>query len=407
MSFHPKRGTSFPHYPFQHQHGHNSHHSPQHSRPHHYSKPKRKRRKGNKKLGSFMGKPPFIKMPFRKRPKKSHIFPEMFHPTGPLPYSKMKFMNPTIKDYLEEEEFFANPFSTAENVESFPSTFSEFGRPPPSIVISDDGPEGIPSLGPIEEEFVIPGSTNIKPFSSLVKKPSQFSTAIFSPTKPPDIYMEEDLQSSIRNIRLAKPQHNNYVDKDIVNLLTKLKSEGLHLDSKPPAEQPSRENVTDVNAAISKLLQPFLSETAVKQIQSYFNGAPNDKRHSDDKNLTKVVYIIENNEKDLGENISNHRPYRSYSITDPIHENDTNNTTYFIMVKSPHSSNSSASFSQRGKKYTTLQSEVKSTATPPTMESLALQNYIMSLAGIRSSTENYLPRFSSFPRQFEDNYNKK
>lgn len=310
--------------------------------------------------------------------------------------SKIKGAGPFTKDYIEEEDIESIPFSSVDSIESFPpSAFTKFpGRP--SFNIHDEIHESLPP--PIEEEIIIPGHASLPTFSEIPgRRPFMPMPTVSWPneSKPPKLYLDEDYQDSIRSVRLAKPQQNNYIDKDIMKLLTKIKMESMNSDMKHPEEPEatSESNRTEINSAISKLLSPFLSDSAVKQIQSYFNKGHTDKQ--EDRNITKVIYIIENESK---ENVSQDGQYKSFSVTDPLYDHGTNNTTYFIMVKSPESKKISNSSNQHSKKYT--QKGGSSTTQSP--DSIALQNYIMSLAGVSYSPANYLPHFNSFQRNFRN-----
>lgn len=359
---------------------------------------------------SVIPKPLHSKIPLKRN--KPVLLSEVLRTGGHHPYAKFKPTGPNgipIKEYIEEDELDTSPFSSIDAVDSLPPTFSKFGRPPPSIEISDEVHDGLAPLGPIEEEIFYPGATNTKPFTTFVKRP--MGSTIYSMTKPPDIYMDDELESTIRNVRFAmKPPQNTYIDQDLIQLLQKIKLDGNHLESRPT--ESSKDNVTDVNAAISKLLLPFLSESAVKKIQSYFKSLPSDKQHKEEhKNVTKVVYIVENHDREFNKN-SNESAYKTYTVTQPMRDND-NNTTYFIMLKAADSKNDTSSSSsqhssnsdnhrdtKKQHEHSTKPPEVKTT-TLPSLQSLALQNYIMSLAGLTSypHENHYLPRFNTFNKQ--------
>lgn len=337
-----------------------------------------------------------MKPPGKRPGTKPILLSEVMRAMNHYGPTKMKGVAPFTKDYIEEEDIESIPFSSVESMESFPpSAFTKFsGRP--SIEMHDDMHESLPP--PMEEEIIIPGPANMSPFSGMSAGRRPFVPMPSWPTdaKPPKLYMDEDYQDSIRSVRLAKPQHNNYIDKDIIKLLTKIRTEGLSLSAKP-TEQPEptpESNRTEINSAISKLLSPFLSESAVRQIQSYFKGSGD--RQQEDRNVTKVVYIIENESKD---NVSQDGQYKSYSVTDPLYDHGTNNTTYFIMVKSPENKKISNSSHYHNKKHAHKDHGSSTTSSP---DSIALQNYIMSLAGVSYSPANYLPHFHSFQRNLRN-----
>ncbi|XP_065214835.1 uncharacterized protein LOC135841667 [Planococcus citri] len=403
ISYHHKKGY-YPHR-FSHHHHPHLHIVPSHHHHHHrlpYHKPPRKKYRRGRKKPSLI-RMPFVKMPFKRQ--KPILLSEVLRNGGRLPYGKIKTPGPVIKDYIEEDDLETSPFSTVDNIE-YPSPFSK-GRPQ-SFEIADESPDVLP-VQPIEEEVIFPGIPNVKPFAGLSKRPP---SSIWSLSKPAESYYDSDGSAdSTRNIRYQnKPL---YLDKDIASLLQKIKLEGLNAaDSQPSstetvvAQVHNKDNITDLNAAISKLLFPFLSDTAIKQIQLYFKSLPSDKHHQGD--------IAENQYKDTSKN-SNYSS-NQYSVTESVKEDDSDNSTYFIMVKSPSYKGLNITklltqqFNQQrwhgNNKTEHAKPELASNTTAPAAkESLALQKYIMMLAGISkdasnsSNNENYLPRFNTFQKQ--------
>lgn len=340
-------------------------------------------------------------MPYKRQ--KPILLSEVLRNGGRLPYSKIKPSGPIIKDYIEDEDLETSPFSTVDAIETYPP-FNKLTRPQ-SFEIADDDPDILP-VQPIEEEILFPGISNVKPFTAVVKRPSQSS--LLSLSNPSEGYVDNDGSSdSIRNVRFTnKP---SYLDKDVMNLLQKIKLEGHNADSLPSSTENTqlynRDNATDLNVAISKLLFPFLSDTAIKQIQLYFKSLPSDKKHNEDEKN-----ILENQLRDYANRNTTQNPApNQYSVTESIKEDDSDNSTYFIMVKSPSykSLNVTKILAQQfnhqrsPENQTENKSETKTT-TPPSRESIALQKYIMMLAGLSNSSgnnENYLPRFNAFQKQ--------
>lgn len=336
-------------------------------------------------------------MPY-KRPNKPILLSEMLRNLGGGPHPGNIIKAPS-GPYIEEDEIEANgaPFSSVDSVDTLPPGFVKYGRPPQSFELTDDSPDVIP-IAPIEEGVVYPsGLSNIKPaFPSVIRRPP--IGTVWAGSKPPDDVFYDELPESIRNVRFTpNGPTQSYPDKDILNLLQKLK-EGTNSDSKPqPSELHSHSqnanNATELNAAITKVLFPFLSENAIKQIQLYFNSLPNEKQHNvgDRNNSTKVVYVLENQRESPKNNT------KQYSVTEPLREDD-DNSTYFIMIKSPgyKTLNATKLFNLGTRKHRPY----PQSTTPPDKESIALQKYIMMLAGLsKDTTDNYLPRFNSLHKQ--------
>lgn len=337
-------------------------------------------------------------MPYKSR--KPILLSEVLRNGGRLPYTRIKPSGPVIKDYIDEEDLETSPFSPADTIE-YPSPFTKIR--PQSFEIAEDTPDVLP-VQPIEEEIIIPGIPNVKPYTSMVKRPT---SSIWSLSKPSESYYDSDGSAdSTRNVRYpSKPFH---LDKDIANLLQKIKAEGLNADSQASSTETviqvqNKDNITDLNAAISKLLFPFLSDTAIKQIQLYFKSLPSDKQHKGD--------FTDNQFKDNSKNTTH--PTSQYSVTESVKEDDSDNSTYFIMVKSPSYKGLNITklltqqFNQQrwqsdNQTERTKLEPVTNTTAPASKESLALQKYIMMLAGISKdagNSENYLPRFNTFQKQ--------
>lgn len=326
------------------------------------------------------------------------------------PYTKFKpsgLGGAPLKEYIEEDEFDASPFSSIDTADSLHPPFTKFGRPHP-IEFSDDVHDSFAPLGAFEDEIIYPGAKHVKHFPMGIRRPP-VSGGIFSATKPPDIYIDDELESSLRSTRL-KPPKNTYIDKDLLNLLQKMKQEGTHLESKPTeSNDNAKDNDTGTNTVIPKLLLPFLPESAIKMIQSYFKILIGNKQDKDEgtNNLTNVVFIDENRDEEFNRN-SNKSPYKTYSVTESTRDKD-NKSTYFIILKSPDSKNitsqhinknDSSDSKRRMQLNTTRPPNFKST-TNPSLQSLALQHYIMSLAGLTPHfRENqFLPKFNSLEKQ--------
>ncbi|XKL61993.1 hypothetical protein PGB90_001826 [Kerria lacca] len=327
-----------------------------------------------------------------KQPTKPILLSEVLRNGGHIPSNILKPSGP----YIEEDELEINPFSLGDTTVTAPGTF-KFSKPPPSFEIIENSHDGFPSVTPVEEEIILPSITSMKPYADI-RKPS--NSIMMSLTKPSNIYVDDYPAENVRNVRLAKPQNSN-VDKDIVNFLTQMKQQGQNLDSEPaPSEQESVINKgSNLNTAIAKLLLPFLSQSTVRQIQSYFDHLPKNTPELEEKNITNIVYIIENQSREFNKNYSNEIPYGTYSVTEPLRENTTNNTTYFIMVKSPNEKNFNAtSISKVNSQKNQVNEQQKTQITPSSLQNLALQNYIMTLAGINQSPNNYLSRFKSYQK---------